>query len=81
MRYGPMRDNVLSLRAVLAGGTIVKTGPTLSILIQIWINDSYLGQRARKTSAGYDLTHLFVGSEGTLGVVRFCRIFIIGVFL
>ena len=55
VRYGTMKENTLNLQVVLADGTLIETAGK--------------NMRAKKTSVGFDLTRLFLGSEGTLGII------------
>jgi FAD/FMN-containing dehydrogenase len=52
LRYGMMRDLVLGLEVVLAGGRVLD-----------------LMRGLRKDNTGYDLKQLFIGAEGTLGII------------
>ena len=52
VKYGTMKDWVISIRVVLPNAEVAKFGEPLP-----------------KNRAGYDLLHLFIGSEGTLGVI------------
>lgn len=56
LKYGVTRDYVRGLRAVVGGPAGYGTVASL-------------GRRTAKGVAGYDLTGLLVGSEGTLGVI------------
>lgn len=62
VKYGAMKQLVLSLQVVTPDGEVITTSG-----------------RARKTSAGYDLTHLFVGAEGTLGVITELTLRVFGI--
>lgn len=57
LKYGVTRDYVLGMQVVM-GGPAGDYGTAVRI-----------GRRTNKGVAGYDLTSLFVGSEGTFGVI------------
>ena len=67
-----------------SGTTTVKYGAMKQLVMGMTVvtaNGEVIttSRRARKTSAGYDLTHLFVGSEGTLGVVTELTLRVFGI--
>ena len=55
-RYGHTRDLVISFEIVLPTGEIIRVGDGG-------------GKKIRKSSTGYHLKHLFMGHQGTLGIV------------
>src|SRR5215207_6237079 len=60
VKYGPTSAWVLGLDVVLPDGQLVETGSA--------------GSRAKQSSAGLELTKLFVGAEGTLGIITRLRL-------
>lgn len=63
IKYGSTGDYVLGLEVVLANGEVIITGSQKS--------------RALQSSSGFELTKLFVGSEGMLGVLTQLRLKVI----
>lgn len=60
VKYGNTRFYVLGMEVVLPTGEVIMTGGARS--------------RALKSVSGYDLAHLLIGSEGTLGIVTKLRL-------
>ena len=60
MKYGPTANWVLGLDVVLPDGRLITTGSVRS--------------KARQSSSGLELTKLFVGAEGILGIITRLRL-------
>lgn len=60
VKYGPTSHWVLGLEVVLPDGRVITTGS--------------VGSRARQSSSGLELTKLFVGAEGILGIITRLRL-------
>ena len=64
---GMIGNNASGIRTVKYGAT--KDNIARLVVVLPGGDVIRIGNRARKSSSGYDLIHLFVGSEGTLGLV------------
>ncbi|HEY8488731.1 MAG TPA: FAD-linked oxidase C-terminal domain-containing protein [Thermaerobacter sp.] len=81
LRYGAMKHQVLGLEVVLAGGRVLRTGVLARGLGDAGRTPGGTGEAGAgargleagvpvpRAGAGWDPTPLFVGSEGTLGVI------------
>ncbi|KAG9511392.1 putative D-lactate dehydrogenase, mitochondrial [Fragariocoptes setiger] len=60
VKYGTMRENVMGLEVVVADGKVIRTAGEKC--------------RSKKSSAGLNITNLYVGSEGILGIITSIRL-------
>jgi D-lactate dehydrogenase (cytochrome) len=73
---GMISNNASGIRAVKYGAT--KDNILRLVVVLPGGDVIQIGNRARKTSSGYDLIHLFVGAEGTLGLVTEATLKLVG---